>query len=180
MGICSSCFEDDDFVKDGSVKEVLLRHTFRIQTSIIIASYYAQIALESEKYKEEAVELVKTLDANSPVFMGTVVHEKYIKESKFEQKFVWVDISNHTIHMSAFLHNKTKHHKEASLAHIVSVKAGPPKKVDPQSDVVTANRCITICFKRGGGVDFVFATEEERNLWYETLGKIIIYSQTQL
>jgi len=138
--------------------------------------------VESEKYKndEAVVDLVKSLDANSTVFLGTVVMEKYIKESKLEEKFVWVDVSNHTLHMSTYLHNKTKHHKEASLASIVSIKAGPPRKIDPNSDVNTANRCITINFKRGGGVDFLFATEEERNLWYETLGKIIIYSQTQL
>ena len=78
--------------------------------------------------------------------------------------------------MSQYM-TKDRRHKEASLADVTSVVAGPPAKskrnsVD-NSDIPDAN-CLTINFKRGGGIDLIFKTEAERILWFSTLKKIIL------
>jgi hypothetical protein len=121
--------------------------------------------------------IVKNLDPNSPVFQGTNLDQKFTSKLTFEKRFVWVDITRRTIHMSQFF-DKERRHKEATLSEVTSLTAGPPAKLKEMNDGERSDfsgRCLTINFKKGGGVDFMFATEQERNIWYDTLRKIVIY-----
>lgn len=75
--------------------------------------------------------------------------------------------------------NKNRRHKEASLANVTSIIAGQPvkRKRKPQSqndaDSEDFSNCLTINFKRGGGVDFQFKSAQERDLWHENLAMIV-------
>ncbi len=77
--------------------------------------------------------------------------------------------------MSQFF-TKDRRHKEASLQDITSVVAGPParyKKDGADGENIIDSKCLTINFKRGGGIDLVFKSEADRNLWFTTVKKII-------
>jgi hypothetical protein len=125
--------------------------------------------------QSEALSIVKNLDANSPVFQGTMLDLKFTKSADFEKKFVWIDIVDRTIHMSTFS-SKERRHREASLSEVSSLNAGLPLKLsDEQRKSSPADRCLTINFKKGTGVDLMFSTSQERNVWYDTLRKIVIY-----
>lgn len=101
-------------------------------------------------------------------------------------RFIWINLHSRTIHMSQYM-TKDRRHKEASLTDVTTVVAGPPTKFKRGSAVgsgsasaadLVATCCLTINFKRGGGIDLLFKTEEERNLWFTTLKKIILQNGT--
>ena len=150
MGLCNSCCSDGELVNDGEF--VNLSST--------------QPSLEES--------LVKTIEVNSPVFQGVNLLQKFTNSDKFEPRFVWVDFTSHTIHLSTFKNNKDRRHKEANLADVVSLRAGLPNKVPKeQFDQDLTGKCMTISFKRGGNVDLMLDTTESRQLWYNTLRKIV-------
>lgn len=68
---------------------------------------------------------------------------------------------------------KERRHKEASLLDVTSVVAGPPvkRKTQPATDI--SDMCLTVNFKRGGGIDLQFKSMKERDLWYDTLTKLV-------
>lgn len=153
MGLCNSCCSDGELVNDGE---------------------YVDLSAAPPS-SEEA--LVKTIDANSPVFQGVNLLQKFTHNETFEHRFVWVDFTSHTIHLSTFK-NKDRRHKEANLADVVSLRAGLPNKVSQkQFDQDLTGKCMTINFKRGGNVDLMLDTAESRNLWYHTLRKIIEHAK---
>ena len=78
--------------------------------------------------------------------------------------------------MSQFM-TKDRRHKEATLSDVISVVAGPPAKGKRSADL-NDSCCLTINFKRGGGIDLVFRSEADRNLWFSTLKKIIVQNGT--
>ena len=118
--------------------------------------------------------MVKSLDSDSSIFQGLELYQKFVNRSNFERKFIWVNISNRTIHMSTFT-NKERSHKEANLSEVTSITAGPPTIISKDEEINVNGRCLTIHFQKGGGIDLKFASEKERNNWYDTLRKIIIY-----
>ena len=69
---------------------------------------------------------------------------------------------------------KERRHKEASLADVTSVVAGPPAKSKGHvGNEVLGDLCLTVNFKRGGGIDLQFRSKEERDSWYNTLLNIV-------
>lgn len=120
--------------------------------------------------------MVKALDFDSSVLQGAEIEQKFTGKLNFEKSFVWVDISDRTIHMSNFP-NKSRRHKEANLSEVTSITAGPPIKFNKADHSDFNSCCLTINFKRGGGVDYKFSSEHNRNMWYDTLRKIVIYSR---
>ena len=120
--------------------------------------------------------LAKTIDVNSPVFQGSNVKQKFTHTETFEPRFVWVDFTSHSIHLSTF-NNKERRHKEANLNDVTSLKAGLPTKFSKQDEQDLAGKCLTIHFKRGGNVDLMLNTIEDRNLWYNTLRKIVEHAK---
>ena len=87
-------------------------------------------------------------------------------EYNFEERYMWIDIMSLTIHLSKF-RNKVRSHREASLSHIVSIKADVPEKHRREEDL--SGRCLTIFFQRGENIDLMLDNEEERNSWCRTL-----------
>ena len=72
--------------------------------------------------------------------------------------------------------SKERRHREASLADVTDVVAGPPAKrkhVEGEDESVFTENCLTINFKRGGGIDLQFKNEEERDEWFDALTKIL-------
>ena len=175
MGCCESCFPStassipSEAVVSSSTSLLLKNETYQ---STELPDFHATAGeLQDEKYALE-------FDPNCSVFEGTEVLQKFTNKSTYDTKFVWVNIHSRTIHMSQYM-TKDRRHKEASLTDVTSVVAGPPVKSKRSSlsgangDVVDAN-CLTINFKRGGGIDLQFKTETERILWFSTLKKIIL------
>ena len=68
---------------------------------------------------------------------------------------------------------KEKRHKEASLADVISVVAGPPN-VLKESTEIDGMLCLTVNFKKGGGIDLVFQAQAQRDLWFEVLNRVIL------
>jgi enolase len=86
---------------------------------------------------------------------------------------VWLNSSTRTIHMSQHM-TKERRHKEASLADVTSVVSGPPAKSKGNTgNEILGDLCLTVNFKRGGGIDLQFKSREERDSWYNTLLKIV-------
>ena len=72
--------------------------------------------------------------------------------------------------------SKDRRHREASLADVTAVVAGPPAKrsiVEGEDESIYVNKCLTISFKRGGGIDLQFKNKEERDEWLDALTKIL-------
>ena len=95
-----------------------------------------------------------------------MLFQKMTYQDKFEPRFMWLDIMDQTIHLSQF-RNKERNHREASLSGIVSIKAGVPERHREEEDL--SGRCLTIVFQRGEDIDLMLETENERNLWCDTL-----------
>lgn len=74
--------------------------------------------------------------------------------------------------MSQYM-TKDRRHKEASLSDVTSVVAGPPSK-SKRAGGEPEGLCLTVNFKRGGGIDLLFQSEQERNVWFTTLKKIVV------
>lgn len=72
--------------------------------------------------------------------------------------------------------SKDRRHREASLADVTGVVAGPPAKRKPsegEDESIYMRNCLTINFKRGGGIDLQFKNEDERDEWLDALTKIL-------
>lgn len=83
-------------------------------------------------------------------------------------RFVWINHETKTIHMSQYM-TKERRHKEASLCDVTSIVAGPPVKKKNQFNDNSSDLCLTVNFKRGGGIDLQFKTKEDRDSWFSTL-----------
>ena len=68
---------------------------------------------------------------------------------------------------------KERRHKEASLSDVTSVVAGPPAKKKADTVENVSDLCLTVNFKRGGGIDLQFKCKEDRDVWYNTLLHIV-------
>mmetsp|Transcript_13580 Transcript_13580/g.20382 ORF Transcript_13580/g.20382 Transcript_13580/m.20382 type:complete len:200 (-) Transcript_13580:161-760(-) len=111
-------------------------------------------------------------DPNALPFKGCEVLQKFNNNQSYTKRYVWLNNSSRTIHMSQHM-TKERRHKEASLADVTSVVAGPPVKKKPEADCGIADLCLTVNFKRGGGIDLQFKSKEERDSWYDTLLGIV-------
>ena len=111
---------------------------------------------------------------NTSIFKGLLVDQKFTNTSSFDKRFIWVNYETKTLHMSQH-ESKEGRHKEASLTDIKSLDLKPPLKLRKKPDDLSANTDVylTISFVRGGSIDLRFKTTEERNIWYNTLSKLI-------
>ena len=160
MGIVSSCCEKDyTEIKDGEA------------SGTEMAGTPARKAEEGSEFtsvqKDEAHFGAEEHDQNQTTFAGIEMDLKFTSKSTYEKKFVWLNSYSHTIHMS-MTPVKEKRHKEASLADVTDVISGPPNKC---KELTPAHEslCLTVNFKRGGGIDLKFESETERDLWFKTL-----------
>lgn len=105
-------------------------------------------------------------------FTGCEVSQKFNNNTAYNKRFVWLNSSSRTIHMSTHM-TKERRHKEASLSDVTSVVAGPPAKKKADAVENVAELCLTVNFKRGGGIDLQFQSKEDRDVWYNTLLHIV-------
>lgn len=115
--------------------------------------------------------LMKEFDMKSSIFEGTQIPRKFLRNSKYENRFMWVNLDSRTIHMSQHS-TKDRRHKEASLSDVTSIVRGSPNLED--SVVVKPSVCLTIYFQKDSGIDLRFQTEEECELWYNVLCRIMV------
>ena len=105
------------------------------------------------------------------VFEIHELEQKFTSKQLYEKKFVWLQLASHSIHMSEYP-SKDRRHKEASLSDVTDILHGLPKKYKegliPQKDF-----CLTVVFKRGGGIDLKFDNKDICNIWYNALQTIV-------
>jgi hypothetical protein len=116
----------------------------------------------------------KQFDKDSPVFKGMIVDQKFFSKSSYDTKFIWINLKSRTLCLSE--HNtRDRSHKEASLADVTGVIAGPPERykapISPNGEPVKINHelCLSVKFVRGGGIDLKFQSFDDRMLWYNTM-----------
>lgn len=121
----------------------------------------------------------KEYDMNSSVFKGMVVQQKFFNKSSYDPKFVWINIQTRSLCLSE--HSiKERRHKEANIADITGVIAGPPEKykatVNTNGETIPLNSdlCLSVKFVRGGGIDLQFPTMQDRDNWYQVLTRLIL------
>ena len=95
MGAISSCCKKSDYASlDGAVEGSEFSSAVKDEPHV------------ADNYNQEL----------SP-FVGTLVELKFTSKSGYEDKFVWLNSTSRTIHMSQHT-TKEKRHKEASLADV--------------------------------------------------------------
>jgi len=120
----------------------------------------------------------KDFDLEAPIFKGSIVQQKFFNKSTYDPKYVWVNVSARSLCLSEHT-TKERRHKEANLADVTGVIAGSPEKYRAttnshgESIPINADLCLSIKFVRGGGIDLQFQTVGERDLWYETIIRLI-------
>ncbi len=168
MGVISSCCEKDDYteIKDDSGAEMGSTSTPLGKTEV------AGEGAEFHSVQKDEIHFgVEKYNQDESPFAGIELELKFTSKSSYEKKFVWLNSYSHTIHMS-LTPVKEKRHKEASLADVTDVIAGPPNKCkEPTPSHETL--CLTINFKRGGGIDLKFESETDREMWYKTLNALV-------
>jgi hypothetical protein len=110
-------------------------------------------------------------DMNSSIFEGLELLQKFTNKSSYDTRFIWINLHSFTIHMSQYM-SKERRHKEASLKDIQSIIPGAPAR---SKQDLNPSCCMTINFRRGGGIDLVFKSETDRNLWSSTMNKVLEY-----
>lgn len=128
--------------------------------------------IDSE-YNEESK--LNGIDLNCSIFNGIELGQKFTSKYVYEKKFVWVHLKNKTIHMSQYM-TKDRRHKEASLTDVTDIVSGPPSKLKQsptKENEIRGEECLTVAFKRGGGIDLKFNSQSERDKWFDTLTKIV-------
>jgi len=117
-----------------------------------------------EHYGEDAFDLNRC----KCVFELVEVQQKFTSKALYEKKFIWVTLSARSLHMSDHS-TKERKHKEASLTDVTEVIMAAPKVGTSPNPAL----CLTVVFRRGGGIDLQFDSQNTRDIWAETLKKII-------
>jgi hypothetical protein len=128
-------------------------------------------------------EIEKEYDMNSAVFKGMIVQQKFFNKSSYDPKFVWINLNTRSLCLSE--HSvKERRHKEANIADITGVLAGPPEKYKASNSgnnsgndgnhTLNPDLCLSIKFVRGGGIDLQFQSIAERDTWYTILTRLIL------
>lgn len=115
--------------------------------------------------------LLKEFDMKSSIFEGAHIPRKFSRNTKYENRFMWVNLESRTIHMSQHS-TKDRRHKEASLSDVTSIVRGTPNLED--AVIVKPSLCLTINFQRDSGIDLRFSSEEECELWFNVLCRIMV------
>ena len=118
-------------------------------------------------------------DPNASIFRGMVVQQKFFNKSSYDPKFVWVNLQTRSLCLSE--HSiKERRHKEANIADITGVIAGPPEKykasvnTNGEATPLNGELCLSVKFVRGGGIDLQFPSTQERDNWYQVLTRLIL------
>jgi hypothetical protein len=142
----------------------------------ICSNGYQQIPEQAETQSDPTKTINESaeFEDNHPAVVVSNIDLKFINKSRYETKYVWISPKKKTIHMSDYP-TKERRHKEASLSEVTSLVAGPPvKSKSTNSDPSFGKKCLTINFQKGGGIDLKFETENERDVWYALLNKIVL------
>jgi len=119
----------------------------------------------------------RDFDVDASVFKGSVVQQKFFNKSTYDPKYVWINLTARSLCLSEHT-TKERRHKEANLSDITGVIAGPPEKYRASANnqgepSINGDLCLSIKFVRGGGIDLQFATVEDRDMWYQTIIRLI-------
>ena len=101
------------------------------------------------------------------VLDGCSAGTKFTGKTSYDEKYLWINVDDKTIHVSPFT-NKNKEHKEASMLDIIKVSKCFPKRYSNKNKL-NIDCCITIEFERGGSIDILFENSALRDSWFEVL-----------
>lgn len=121
---------------------------------------------------EESADRIYDDPKRKCVFEGTQLEQKFTSKKLFDKRFVWINLSTRSIHMSEHV-TKERRHKEASIADIIDVTLGLPKIPAQTGGGDNPDLGMTIVFKKGGGIDLHFSNKETRDVWYDTVKSLV-------
>ena len=89
---------------------------------------------------------------------------KFTSKELYESTRIWLQVESGSIHMSQF-DDKKKSHKEANIADMKEVVNGGPKRPKPGDPLYPSdiNKCATVRFVKGGGIDIIFDSQKDRD-----------------
>lgn len=127
---------------------------------------------------------LREFDRSLPIFKIKAIKQKFHGKSTYDKRYAWIKLESRTICLSEFSSSQRKH-KEARIAEITGVFAGPPEKIKlPSSeaanimDTESWDRYLSVKFDRGGGIDLLLDTKAERDMWFQTLLSLLSQQET--
>lgn len=119
-------------------------------------------------------------DRSLPVFTGMIVRQKFHNKASYDRRLAWIKLEARTLCLSEY-DSTLRKHKEARIADITGLIAGPPEKFKTtaaERDSFTTNPdawdCfLSVKFQRGGGVDLRFDSRAQRDMWLDTLTRLL-------
>lgn len=192
MGCCFPCFKnsssqeyqpinrENNAVSNGEKSvEVVFAHGYHNdKPGVANAESPEHVSVNSAFHAVPDTTDAAHFDQKQSVFSGTWVQQKFSNKSLYDPKFAWINIQSRTLNLSDFP-AKEKRHKEASLSDVISLIAGPPDKYRGPvgSAPPTPSLCLTVKFVRGGGIDLLFESQQDRETWYEAMSKLLVHQK---
>ena len=104
----------------------------------------------------------------SIIIDGNKASVKFVNKKSYDDRYIWINIDNDTIHVSGYV-NKNEEHKEASLLNVTKVTKQIPRRYYADKAMLNIDWCITIDFENGGSIDVLYENTVLRDAWYEVL-----------
>jgi hypothetical protein len=111
--------------------------------------------------------LIKSSTKYFHVVDGCAARTKFTTKYIYDDRFIWIDITDRTIHVSHYM-SKSREHKEASLLDVIKINKILPNRCSNKKNI-NIDCCITIEFERGGSIDLLFENSTLRDSWFEVL-----------
>lgn len=115
------------------------------------------------------------IDRSLPIFKIKAIKQKFHGRSAYDKRYAWIKLESRTICLSEFSSPQRKH-IEARISDVIGVFAGPPEKIKfPKSEAENMMKneswdCyLSVKFHRGGGIDLLLDSKQERDMWLNTL-----------
>ncbi len=165
MGICESCLKNEGKSGYKPIKEM--------EESRINSTITEEVSTQNFLENKDTV-ISNTINLDSFVFKGIEVQQKFTEKPNYENRFLWINRNCQLIHMSRYI-TKERKHKEANLTDITKMTCGPPQSTPTniQEFENFYELCLTVSFKKGGGIDLMFESKAQRDEWYLTVKKLL-------
>ena len=114
---------------------------------LFITFYYVYVLLIIYIYQSLTIIII--------IIDGNKASVKFVNKKSYDDRYIWINIDNDTIHVSNYI-NKNEEHKEASLLQVTKVTKCLPRRYYADKNGLNINCCITIDFENGGSIGIIY------------------------
>ena len=126
------------------------------------------IELTSDDTSEKWKQSIKSNAKFYHVLDGNKASVKFVNKKSYDDRYIWINIDNDTIHVSNHI-NKNEEHKEASLLNLTKVIKALPRRFYADKSILNSDCCITIDFENGGAIDILYENRVQSDAWHDVL-----------